>query len=213
MSFNALSSEQGKLITQQLVSQGVIVDPNSAKGRLLKAAATLFRDKGFERTTVRELAKEVGIQSGSLFHHYASKQEILRNVVEQTILLNTQLMRHSLEINDGVTDKLHALILCELETILIGTGNEMSVLVYEWRGLNETNQAQILALRDDYEKLWLDVLNDAYQQGIVIVEPSILRRLLTGAISWSVNWYNPNGNLSLPQLAEMTLSLAVKTQK
>ncbi len=210
MSFTPLSSKQTSELTGQLIAQGTIVDPKSAKGRLLKAAARLFRDNGFERTTVRELAKEVGIQSGSLFHHYASKQEILRNVVEQTILLNTELMQLSISQNQTSQDKLQALILCELQSILIDTGNEMSVLVYEWRGLNEHNQAQILALRDKYEQLWLDILNQAYQEGLITLQPNILRRLLTGAISWSVNWYNPKGDLSLEELAQMTLSLALK---
>lgn len=210
MSFTPLSSKQTSELTGQLIAQGTIVDPKSAKGRLLKAAARLFRDNGFERTTVRELAKEVGIQSGSLFHHYASKQEILRNVVEQTILLNTELMQLSISQNQTSQDKLQALILCELQSILIDTGNEMSVLVYEWRGLNEHNQAQILALRDKYEQLWLDILNEAYQEGLITLQPNILRRLLTGAISWSVNWYNPKGDLSLEELAQMTLSLALK---
>lgn len=213
MSFTPLSSKQSNELTEQLIAQGTIVDPKSAKGRLLKAAARLFRDKGFERTTVRELAKEVGIQSGSLFHHYSSKQEILRNVVEQTILLNTELMKLSISLNDNSQDKLQGLILCELQSILIDTGNEMSVLVYEWRGLNPQNQAQILALRDNYEQLWLDILNEAHQDGLITLQPNILRRLLTGAISWSVNWYNPKGDLSLEELAQMTLSLALKTQK
>lgn len=212
MAFIPLSNTQASELTQQLIEQGVIVDPQSAKGRLLKEAAKLFRDKGFERTTVRELAKEVGIQSGSLFHHYSSKQEILRNVVEQTILLNTELMKLSLSLNARCEDKLQALILCELQSILIDTGNEMSVLVYEWRGLNDKNQAQILALRDNYEQLWLDILNQAYDEGIISVQPNILRRLLTGAISWSLNWYNPKGDLSLEELAQMTLSLALKNR-
>jgi len=212
MAFTPLSSKQTSDVTEQLIKQGTIVDPSSAKGRLLKAAARLFRDQGFERTTVRELAKEVGIQSGSLFHHYASKQEILRNVVEQTILLNTELMRLSLSLNESSEDKLQALILCELQSILIDTGNEMSVLVYEWRGLNEQNQVQILALRDNYEQLWLDVLTQAHQDGLITVQPNILRRLLTGAISWSVNWYHTDGDLSVEELAKMTLSLALKSK-
>ena len=54
---------------QALVDKGVVNAPDSAKGRLLQAAATLFKEKGYERTTVRDLGKAVGIQSGSLFHH------------------------------------------------------------------------------------------------------------------------------------------------
>ncbi|AMO57929.1 TetR/AcrR family transcriptional regulator [Endozoicomonas montiporae] len=210
MSFTPINTDQIHQLRQQLIDAGTIVDPGSAKGRLLKSAATLFRTKGFERTTVRDLAKEVGIQSGSLFHHYPSKQEILRSVVEETILLNIALMKLSLSLNHSVQNKLYALILCELQSILVDTGAEMAVLVYEWRGLNEENQAQILTLRDEYERLWLDVLKQAYEEQMISIKPTLLRRLLIGAISWSINWYKPDGDLSLEELAGTTLSLALE---
>ena len=47
-----------------------------ARGKLLQTAAHLFRSKGYERTTVRDLASAVGIQSGSIFHHFKSKDEM-----------------------------------------------------------------------------------------------------------------------------------------
>lgn len=57
-------------ILQSLIAEQLVSDPSSARGRLLNEAARLFRDKGYERTTVRDLAAAVGIQSGSLFHHF-----------------------------------------------------------------------------------------------------------------------------------------------
>ncbi len=57
---------------------------------------TCSRSKGYERTTVRDLAAAIGIQSGSIFHHFKSKEEILRSVMEETIVYNTALMRAAL---------------------------------------------------------------------------------------------------------------------
>lgn len=213
MSFISLSARQTAELSQRLIDQGAIVDPGSAKGRLLTSAARLFRTNGYERTTVRDLAKDIGIQSGSLFHHYPSKQEILRSVVEETILLNIEIMKLSISLNQGARDKLYGLILCELQSILVDNGAEMAVLVYEWRGLDEVNQAQILKLRDKYERLWLDVLGEAYDQQLIAIQPAMLRRLLTGTISWSINWFKPGGGLSLEVLAEMILSMALNTSK
>jgi len=210
MAHHALRTKQTNELTQQLIEQGIIVDPNSAKGRLLKAAAKLFRDQGFERTTVRELAKEVGIQSGSLFHHYASKQDILLSVVEQTVLLNTQILKQALALNHSSKDKVQALIHCELQSVLIDTDHKTSVMIYEWRRLNDSNREIILGLRDDYEQLWIETLTQAKADGIVTIDPLILRRLLIGAISWSVNWFKDDGELSLQELAQITLSLALK---
>lgn len=72
-------------ILQSLIAEQLVSDPSSARGRLLNEAARLFRDKGYERTTVRDLAAAVGIQSGSLFHHFRTKEEILKAVMVETI--------------------------------------------------------------------------------------------------------------------------------
>ncbi len=195
---------------QQLIDQGIINAPDSAKGRLLQAAASLFKEKGYERTTVRDLGKAVGIQSGSLFHHYPNKEAILRAVMEETILLNTELMKAALAQSAQPEEKVLALIKCELNSVLGETGAAMTVLVYEWRSLNEENQQHILKLRGIYEDLWITALTEAKDAGSVVIDPFVLRRLLTGALSWTVNWYRQEGDLSIEQLAKMALSLAIK---
>lgn len=197
-------------LQQQLIKEGRITDPDSAKGHLLACAAALFKEKGYERTTVRDLAREVGIQSGSLFHHYKNKEAILLAVMEETIILNTARMQLALDQVDDSKDQLLALIKCELDSVLGDTGAAMTVLVYEWRSLNEGNQAHILKLRDHYEGLWMLVLNQAKESGQVVADPFVLRRLLTGALSWTINWYKADGNLSLDALAEQALTLAIK---
>src|SRR5690606_11158370 len=111
------------------------------------------------------LATAVGIQSGSIFHHFKSKEEILRAVMEETVIYNTALMESALAEAGSLRERVLALIRCELQSIMGGTGEAMAVLVYEWRSLSEDSQAHILALRDRYEQLWLDVLQEARQAG------------------------------------------------
>lgn len=193
-----------------LVSEGLITDPSSAKGRLLLKAAKLFKEKGYDRTTVRDLANAVGIQSGSIFHHFKTKEDILKAVVVETINLNTCRMRTMLGQSATPREKVLSLIKCELEAVLGITGDAMSVLVYEWRSLSEENQKEILQLRDEYEQLWIDALEAAKGEGGVVMDTFILRRFLTGALSWTTTWFNPEGNMTLDELAEHALLLAVK---
>ncbi|AYF90748.1 TetR/AcrR family transcriptional regulator [Pseudomonas sp. DY-1] len=195
---------------QELVASGQITDPESARGKLLQTAAHLFRSKGYERTTVRDLAGAVGIQSGSIFHHFKSKDEILRSVMEETVLYNTALMRASLAEAGDLRERVLALIRCELQSIMGGTGEAMAVLVYEWRSLSEEGQQYILQLREAYEQLWLGVLGEARTEGYFTADPFILRRFLTGALSWTTTWFRPEGPMSLDQLAEQALSLVIK---
>lgn len=205
-----MDDQQAQVVMRELVASGQVTDPDSARGKLLQTAAHLFRSKGYERTTVRDLASAVGIQSGSIFHHFKSKDEILRSVMEETIRYNTALMRASLAEAGSLRERVLALIRCELQSIMGGTGEAMAVLVYEWRSLSQASQQFILALRDTYEQLWLDVLNEAKAAGYFNADPFILRRFLTGALSWTNTWFRPEGPMSLDQLAEQALSLVLK---
>jgi AcrR family transcriptional regulator len=185
---------------------------DTPRGRLLAAAAHLFRSKGFERTTVRDLAQQVGIQSGSIFHHFKTKEEILRCVMEEVIHFNTGRMREGLEQSSDARAKLLALIESELMSINGDTGEAMAVLIFEWRCLKPESQAYILELRSHYERMWLDTLQQAKDEGLIAADRDlfILRRFLAGAISWSHYWYNPDGEMDLNQLAEQALFLALK---
>jgi AcrR family transcriptional regulator len=193
-----------------LVEQGYVTDPVSARGRLLTKAAHLFKEKGYERTTVRDLARDVGIQSGSIFHHFKTKEDILRAVMEEAIVYNTERMRNALAACTEPRAKVLALIKCELESITGLTGEAMAVLVYEWRSLSAQSQARILTLRDIYEQLWLDALEEARVAGMIVADTFILRRFLTGALSWTTTWFRPEGNISMDELAEQALLLAIK---
>ena len=103
-----MDEQKALRVMRDLVDEGQLTDPDSARGKLLQVAAHLFRNKGYERTTVRDLAGAVGIQSGSIFHHFKSKDEILRAVMEETILYNTALMRASLDEASSVRERVRA---------------------------------------------------------------------------------------------------------
>ena len=205
-----MDEQQAQTVMHELVVAGQVTDPDSARGKLLQTAAHLFRSKGYDRTTVRDLAGAVGIQSGSIFHHFKSKDEILRSVMEETIRYNTALMNAALADASDVRERVLALIRCELQSIMGGTGEAMAVLVYEWRSLSPEGQAYILDLRDTYEQIWLAVLQEAKDAGYFSGDPFVQRRFLTGALSWSTTWFRADGPMSLDELAKEALSLVIK---
>ncbi len=180
---------------------------DTPRGRLLAAAAHLFRVKGFERTTVRDLAQEVGIQSGSIFHHFRTKEEILRCVMEEVIHLNTDRLRGSMDGATSPQEKLLRLIKAELNSIVGDTGEAMAVLIFEWRCLKEDSQKYLLELRNHYERIWLNVLEEAKQQGLLAPDRDVvvLRRLLGGALAWTNYWYKTEGKMDIEQLAQQSL--------
>lgn len=195
-------------ILQTLIADNLVSASDSARGRLLREAARLFREKGYERTTVRDLAAAVGIQSGSLFHHFRTKEEILKAVMVETIRLNTAVMQAAMSEANSSREKLRALISAELESINGQTGEAMAVLVFEWRSLSEASQAEVLELRDIYEALWLDVLSGLKEEGALNADPFVVRRMLTGALSWTVTWYRPDrGGLTQDGLTDQVVAM------
>ena len=195
------------MLTEDPAPSPSFTDPESPRGRLLRQAAHLFRDKGYERTTVRDLASAVGIQSGSIFHHFRTKEEILKAVMREAILVNTGRMRSRLEAVTDTGEAVRTLVQCELESINGETGEAMAVLVYEWRSLSEASQAEILELREVYEGIWLETLARARDEGLIEAEPFILRRFLTGALSWTITWYRPEGDMSIEDLAGHVMAM------
>lgn len=198
------------MITQSQIVNGMDDTP---RGKLLSAAARLFRDQGFDRTTVRDIAREVGIQSGSLFHHFPTKEDILFAVMVEVIRINTQRLQQALAGKSDPVDRLRALIRAELQTIVGDTREAMSVLVYEWRCLTPEHQREALALRDVYEQLWMDVLEALRSAGRLNADAFITRRLITGMTSWSSNWFDAHGSLTIDQLSDIILDRVIGEQR
>lgn len=195
-------------LVQLLIERGHITDPASPRGRLLDCAADLFSEKGFERTTVRDIATAVGIQSGSIFHHFKTKEEILKALMTESVLCFTEKLKSAVDEAGTPEAKLLACIKNELQfTIGDDTVAAMSVLVSEWRCLSADSQREVLVLREVYEQVWMDALNAAKAAGLIKANVFIVRRLVAGAINWTPNWYQEDGIFSLDDLVAEVFSV------
>ncbi len=159
-----------------------LIDLNSARGRLQQIAASLFKAKGFSRTTVRDIAAKVGIQSGSIFHHFKNKEQILQSVMNDAILRVMASMQQKLSETTSTSEQLYCLVLCELQAIHDEELAGFQLLISEWRSLNDENQQKILKLRQQYELLWLKVLDQAQLEKLVNVDSFYLRGFVRGAL-------------------------------
>jgi AcrR family transcriptional regulator len=199
------------MLIPQLVSEGLLTEPNSAKGRLLAASAALFKQKGFSRTTVRDIAAEVGILSGSIFHHFTNKESILRTIMLEAIYLVLARMKLAITGLDSSEQKMRALLRCELEAIHGLNGIGFTLLSAEWRFLSDDSQSEILKLRSEYEAFHRNIYAEAKSLGHINVEPFFMRHFVRGALIETANWYHLDGDLPLEGLVEQIyLTTAVK---
>ena len=188
----------------------IVCFDDSPRGRLLLGAAYLFYKQGYDKTTVRQLGEFIGIQSGSLFHHFKSKDDILATVMEQTIIYNFARLKEAAERSNDPEQQLRDLIRAELISITGDTGAAMAVLVHEWFALSKEKQDYLLKMRNEYEQIWLDVIEKLRALGKVKHDAFIWRRLVGGSISWTVTWYRPEGKVKNDELTEMVWEMALK---
>jgi len=192
---------------EKIPSFGCLDD--SPRGRVLRAAAHLFRVNGYEGTTVREIASLVGIQSGSLFHHFKSKEEILFTVMKEVIEYTSTKQNDAIGQVSSYREKLKALIISELDAINGVTCDAMTVLVFEWNALSRAHQHDLLELRTAYENTWVGILQQLKAETGYVQSAHVWRKFLVGSIAWTVTWFKKDGSLSLDDLAEQLLLMAL----
>ncbi|MCB1390761.1 MAG: TetR family transcriptional regulator [Rhodobacteraceae bacterium] len=184
-----------------------LFDTDKPRDRLLAAAASLFRRQGYAATTVREIGAEVGLLSGSLFHHVRSKEDMLFAVMERVVAAMLDDLRRATDAAPDLQARLRALIAVELRYLHGPAADATAVLFHDWRALSAPRQAVLLDGRNAYFALWDETLAEARAAGLTTVEPALLRQFLHGALAWTSYWYRPGGSLDLDTLTEQALAM------
>lgn len=178
------------------------------RGEITEAAAHLFAERGFNRTTVRELARALELQSGSIFHYYVDKRSILVDVIrEGTVRTATVVDRQLLEAR-GPRDRLECLIRSHVETLLGDARPYSLVSLLEWNFLTLDEQEAIAPVRDAYERTWDRILDEAVAAGLL--QPNhLLRLFLLGTCNSTLLWYKPTGDLPPSRIADRYIEIAL----
>jgi len=184
-------------------------EPGDRHDQILAAAAELFASKGVAATTVREIADEVGILSGSLYHHFDSKEAMVDEILSPYLRdLGDACKRVSARPADP-RDKLRDLISACLAVVEahphateIYQSDVNYLLQFERFGYLTAAAAQV-------RQAWLEILDDGVAQGAFRpdLEPRIVYRLMRDAIWPSVRWFRPSPEHPLSSLAAECTSL------
>jgi len=178
--------------------------PRNVRDRLLREAAGLFATHGYERTTMRNIAKATGIKLGSIAYYFKGKEDILYATMSAVIESGEKRALETLQTSRTPEDKLRSLIEVELDSFLNDTG---AIVIKEWRCLQKKRRTQLAQHRRVYEKIWSDVLGECFEKGIIRSRPEIARRVLHGAFAWSDSWNGTKGEASVRELAEEIMKL------
>ncbi|MCR2813321.1 TetR/AcrR family transcriptional regulator [Microbacterium sp. zg.Y1090] len=177
--------------------------------QILSIAARLIAQRGYSATTVRDIADEAGILSGSLYHHFSSKeailQEILRGFMTSLVERFEQIVAEAGTPRE-VLDKLieHAFVTIERQPDAVGLyQNELSFLVKEpgFEFLQEYS-ARI-------ETIWLDQIKEGQRAGDfrASLDAGITYRFIRDAVWSTVGWFRPGRGHTAASLSENYLGL------
>ena len=186
-------------------------EPGERRERILASAAALFARKGVSATTVREIADDAGILSGSLYHHFESKEAMVDEIVTSYLEdLRTRYKRVLATDTDPRT-RLHDLIVASLE---VAEAHPHATEIYQ----NDVNYlAQIERFSylknagKEVQSAWLEVITTGIEQGIFRpdLDPKILYRLMRDAVWLSVRWFKPAKDYPIARLAEDCTTLFI----
>lgn len=165
-------------------------------------AIQLFYKQGFRATSLRQIANRVGIQVGSLYNHISSKGELLFRIMEGVMLDLLEEMKEVAATED-VVERMRSLVYHHVR--FHGEwAKEVFIGNTELRSLSRQQRSRIVALRNEYEKLFQKELEDGIAQGKFLpVDVKVISYGLIAMGVWVSSWYSPGGRLSLAEIADI----------
>lgn len=177
---------------------------------LLHVCARLFREKGFDGTTIRDISAAAGMHSGSPFYHFASKQDMLVAVMEEGLAEGLRRTEAVLAQQLPPREKFRRLVRSHLGTILDRGNDFIPVLLYDWRSLTPANRRRVIALKDRYDAHWQGMLDELARAGLIAADPQVARLFVFGAVNWTATWYRAGGRFSVDALAAQAEKLLLR---
>jgi AcrR family transcriptional regulator len=178
-----------------------------SRQEILKAAAHIFREKGFHATSMRDIAGAVNLQKASLYHHIESKQEILLALLDQALDMLIEDLEKIVESDQSPPLKLEAAIHNYVEK-LAANADLAGVLLLEYRSLASEFKRRHVSRRDRFEALWRRILEEGMANGdFRRMDPAVTGFALLGVQNWLITWYRPDGAQSPGEIADHFHSL------
>jgi TetR/AcrR family transcriptional regulator, cholesterol catabolism regulator len=183
--------------------------PSERRDALVQIAAELFAEQGYRATTVRHIGDAAGVLSGSLYHHFDSKETILDELLSSYLEDLLETYRAIVEAGHPPADALRELVRVSFRSM---SEHRAAVTVLQ----NERNHLRGLSrfgyltkVEEEVRRIWISVLRDGIEAGAfrADLDPAVTYRFLRDSVWVAVRWFRQDGALSADQLAEQYLTL------
>jgi len=175
-----------------------------------EAAVKVIAKHGFQAASLREVAKEVGIQAPSLYNYIKSKETLLFDLLKAPL---SAMIADYKGKTEGISDpvkRLQAFVHVHLDFFL---NSRLDVFIgnMELRSLSPAHYRIITGLRQKYARLLTEIIEDGVKASVFhTTEPRVVTLVMLGMLSGACNWFRPNGPLTTTELTELHIEMAFK---
>ncbi len=183
----------------------------SRRDELLDLAATMFAERGLRATTVRDIADSAGILSGSLYHHFSSKEEMVDEVLRNFLDWLFERYQEIVATEPNPLERLKGLFMASFEAI---EHRHAQVVIYQDEAKRLSGQGRFSYVEErnkEQRKMWLDLLNQGIEDGSFRpdLDVDLVYRFIRDTTWVSVRWYQPGGPLTAEQVGRQYLSIVL----
>ena len=185
--------------------------PASRRDELLELAAAMFAERGLRATTVRDIADSAGILSGSLYHHFSSKEEMVDEVLRGFLDWLFERYQEIVATEPNPLERLMGLFLASFEAI---AHRHAQVVIYQDEAKRLSGQPRFSYVDErnkEQRKMWMDVLNQGIEEGYFRpdIDVDLVCRFIRDTTWVSVRWYQPGGPLTAEQVGQQYLTIVL----
>jgi AcrR family transcriptional regulator len=178
-------------------------------GELLQIAAELFAERGYVATTVRDIADAAGILSGSLYHHFESKESMVDEILSSYLDSILEDYRSLIAADLSPRETLAGLIERSLADL---RSRRAAIVIYQNESRYLSGLGRFGYLREaalEFERIWVGVIERGVAAGDFRddIRPRLVYRFIRDAVWATPRWYRPFGVLTPEGIAEQYLSV------
>jgi len=178
---------------------------------ILDVASRLFLEKGYERTSIQDIAVEIGVLKGSLYHYIDTKEGLLYNVIrtnhENLVESMEEALGHAAD--QPAIERVRAFLHNHMMFVLENVERSAS-FQFEFRSLTPERQTEIIAYRRGYRQRLAELIRQAQQEESIPSDlvASVSSQALLSMFNSVLRWYRPGGPLSAMQITDQYMTLA-----
>lgn len=182
----------------------------NAYERILDGAAVLFAQKGFDASSISEIATTVGMSKAAVFHYFPAKQDIYDAIIVRALRGLKDQVSDAVNNDNASLDRLRLFMTSHASYFEKNFWSFVTMLIGYGGMATPTLKQEALALRDEYESLLREIIREGVkQEQIKDVDPVDTSRAILSMLNWMARWFKPGGEHSAAQVAEVYYSIIV----